>query len=564
MNVLPINRIIRVFFLSLERCVTLNITTMADQLNEKWFATYPFVPLQDIVVKTVKKTEGKGKNKKVVEEREERKLQFVKQLLFGDYIQVCVEDGAYVTETLDGVEYVKVHCRNADGYLRWDQMQKERPVEVNFIDVGQGDGCHIVTSDDKHFLVDAGKGSNMYRFLKWRFNLRSPKNKAPGFTVVITHSDEDHYKGFKDLFEKAKPKETQEGASEGEENTPQIRIKKIYHNGIVEGSGKVAEALGTVVTQGGKTYITDLCDTDADYKKRVQDLESGLVKDKDGDVIPIGKYIEMLKLTDAPKTALRAGTEDKPVYLYNKNGTTMEIMGPIAEEIDGKPALPYFGSTGKTKNGHSVIIKLTVGHLRLLLGGDLNMEAENYLLKKYSGKDVQAIVKDLKKKLKPAARTTKETELEEAIQDAQKYLKVDIAKSCHHGSDEFTSEFLRVLNPLATVISSGDEESYCHPRPDTLGTIGKYSRGHRPMIFSTELARSGKEFLKLDKLDLSSQKKNERVVTVYGMINVRTDGNRVIFAQKLEQKATNGYTWDIHKLEWNEEKGDFELVGAKE
>ena len=48
-----------------------------------------------------------------------------------------------------------------------------------------------------------------------------------------------------------------------------------------------------------------------------------------------------------------------------------------------------------------------------------------------------------------------------------------------------------------------------------------------------------------------------------GKNKVRTDGNRVIFAQKLERKATNGYTWDIHKLEWNEKKGEFELVGAK-
>lgn len=211
---------------------------MADQIKEKMFAAYPFVPLQDIVVKTVQKTEGKGKNKVVVEEKKERKLQFVKQLLFGDYIEVCVENGAYVTETMDGKEYYKVHCRNADGYLLWEQMQEERPVEINFIDVGQGDGCHIVTSDDKHFLVDAGKESNMYRFLKWRFNLRSPKNKAPGFTVVITHSDEDHYKGFKEIFEKAKPVEQPEGTPEEEKKTPQIRIKKIYHNGMIEGGGK--------------------------------------------------------------------------------------------------------------------------------------------------------------------------------------------------------------------------------------------------------------------------------------------------------------------------------------
>ena len=538
---------------------------MADQIKEEMFATYPFVPLQDIVVKTVKKTEGKGNKKVVVEEKQERKLQFVKQLLFGDYIKVCVENGAYVTETMDGKVYYKVHCRNADGYLLWEQMQEERPVEINFIDVGQGDGCHIVTSDDKHFLVDAGKESNMYRFLKWRFNLRSPKNKAPGFTVVITHSDSDHYKGFNTIFEKAKPIDQPEGTPDEEKKTPQIRIKKIYHNGMIEGSGNVAEALGTVVTQDGKTYITDLCDTNDDFKKRVEEIESGQIKDKKGEEINAGNYIGLLKETEAPKKALRVETIGKPVYLYNnKKGTTMEIMGPVAEMIDGKPALPYFGSAGKTKNGHSVIIKLTVGHLKLLLGGDLNMEAENYLLQKYSGKDVAAIVKKLKKNLKPEERTKKEAEFQEAIDKAREYLGVDIAKSCHHGSDEFTSEFLQVLNPLATVISSGDDESYCHPRPDTLGTIGKYSRGHRPMIYSTELARSGKEFLKLDKLDLSSQKKNERVVTVYGMINVRTDGNRVIFAQKLERKATNGYTWDIHKLEWKEEKNEFVLVGAKE
>ena len=151
-----------------------------------------------------------------------------------------------------------------------------------------------------------------------------------------------------------------------------------------------------------------------------------------------------------------------------------------------------------------------------------------------------------------------------AIEKARLYLGADIAKSCHHGSDEFTSEFLQALSPIATVISSCDEESYCHPRPDTLGTIGKYSRGHRPMIYSTELARSGKEFIELEKLDLSAQKKKERVVTVYGMINVRTDGNRVIFAQKLEKKSQSGETWDIHQMEWSEKLKDFELKGFKE
>ena len=108
---------------------------------------------------------------------------------------------------------------------------------------------------------------------------------------------------------------------------------------------------------------------------------------------------------------------------------------------------------------------------------------------------------------------------------------------------------MEILGPVAQDIDG------THPRPDTLGTIGKHSRGERSLIFSTELARSGKEFVDIKKLN--TQKSRERVVTVYGMINVRTDGEKVIVAQKLEKPAKDR-NWDIHKLEWNEEKGVFE------
>ena len=115
-----------------------------------------------------------------------------------------------------------------------------------------------------------------------------------------------------------------------------------------------------------------------------------------------------------------------------------------------------------------------------------------------------------------------------------------------------------MLNPIVTVISSGDEESFSHPRPDTLGAIGKHSRGDRPLIFSTELARSTPEFIELSKLK-DSPAKRERVVTVYGMINVRTDGEYVVIAQKLEKPAGKS-NWDIHRLKWNEKKKEFEYL----
>ena len=497
---------------------------MAAKIKTVGYATYPTVKIQ--------KLENDPKTGKP-------KLTFIKELLFGDYMKLSVKDDAYETvfvgEGKKREEYIKVHCRNVTGYIKMSEVQFDRPLEVNFIDVGQGDGCHIVTPDDKHFLIDAGKSDNMYRFLKWRFNLNSPQNKAPGFTVVISHSDTDHYQGFGSIFAK----------TQGDD--PQIKIKKVYHNGMVEGSGSSLDSLGTVITAGGQKYITDLCDFDDDYRERLYHVKAGT-------------YINTIKKTDAPKEAVRKGSDP----IYKKGDMTMEIMGPAAVDIDGKAALPSFGDAGKTKNGHSVVVKLTIGHLRLLAGGDLNTESEYHLIKAYSGIDVAALKKDLEsKKLTAEARAEKEAKIAEAIAKANEFLGVDIAKSCHHGSADFSSEFLQVLNPIATIISSGDEEPHCHPRPDTLGTIGKYSRGARSLIFSTELARSGKEFLELKDLKISAQKKKERVVTVYGMINVRTDGNKVIIAQKLES-AAKGRNWDIHKMEWNEAKGEFEYITEKE
>ncbi|MBR4134837.1 MAG: MBL fold metallo-hydrolase [Bacteroidales bacterium] len=482
------------------------------------YAVYPSVSLMGF------KIDSKTKKKK---------FSFIKELLFGDYIKPYIENNDYVrikvTEKNEEVEYVKVRCRNADGYIKESEMQAERILEVNFIDVGQGDGCHVVTPDDKHFLIDAGGSDNMYRYLKWRFNLKTAKVAPPPFSIVISHSDADHYGGFGQIFNKT------DGTAQ------QFSIKKVYHNGMVEASGSKLDSLGTEITYNKHKYITDLCDTDKDYQNRLKKIEKA------------GNYITLLEKTSAPKEALRLGS--KPIY--DKNNMKMEIMGPVAINIDGKDALPVIDSNkGKTKNGHSVIIKLTIGHLRLFLGGDLNTESEYHLIHHYSGIDVNDIKKKLKgKSLKENKRKELEAQLEEAILKARESLGADIAKSCHHGSADFTSEFLQVLNPIVTVISSGDEEPHVHPRPDTLGTIGKFSRGERSLIFSTELARSSKEFVELQKSN--STKKRERTVTVYGMINVRTDGEKVIIAQKLEKPAA-GRSWDIHKLEWNEEKGAFE------
>jgi hypothetical protein len=109
---------------------------------------------------------------------------------------------------------------------------------------------------------------------------------------------------------------------------------------------------------------------------------------------------------------------------------------------------------------------------------------------------------------------------------------VDIAKSCHHGSSDFTVEFMSLVSPWASVISSGDNESFSHPRADAIGCAGKYARGARPLVFSTELARS---------TDLKKGK------ILFGMINCRCNGKDIYMSQMKEAGADSDL-WDSYQV----------------
>jgi hypothetical protein len=54
----------------------------------------------------------------------------------------------------------------------------------------------------------------------------------------------------------------------------------------------------------------------------------------------------------------------------------------------------------------------------------------------------------------------------------------------------------------------------------------------------------------------------ERSVAVYGAINLRTDGEKVVMAQKLERPRPNGEKWDVHLLE-PDESGELVYVGEE-
>lgn len=428
--------------------------------------------------------------------------------------------------------WVEVHARGCDGWVPESGVQEERLLEVVFVDIGQGDGALVVTPDDRCLLVDAGVGDNMYRFLRWRFG----KFKKPFrfHAAVISHPDEDHYGGFAPLFAE-----------------PNVRFGTVYHNGIVEQTG--SGGLGPTTRRGRRSFLSGLVRDGAELAALLGDEARWKGK----------KYPTMLA------GALADGKADDFRMLSHADGRLpdfdgalrFEVLGPVTEAgDDGRPWLRKLGSKGETKNGHSVVLRAVYRDVSILLGGDLNIPAEHHLLAHHTG-------------LPSPPRTLEEREA--LIAAARRVFAVDVAKVCHHGSADFTSEWLDALNPLASVISSGDDEPHAHPRADTLGTLGRHSRGPRPLVFSTEVGRSAKETIKrpealreryrelmrrlrnattdaertrIEKAHEKELQKIERSVAVYGAVNVRTDGRQVVIAQKLERPRGTS-KWDIYRLE---------------
>ena len=475
------------------------------------------------------------------------------------------------------VGMIPVRVRGVSGYMHGEDLQKDQLLEIVFVDVGQGDGALLVTPDDKKFVIDAGVSDNMFEYLRWRFT-GFEKAHTDFDGLIITHPDKDHYFGFNGLID--------------DQN---VQAAHIWHSGIVEQFAVTAsgeQSTRNSVLLGSKTnnddndqgFLTGLIETDDALKQHLSNQDRWIKKTS-------GKPKQYPDLLNSALIALADNGErrfpditmlstahgeitDDQSYLPgfgpdNATECVIEIIGPVVEpDIQGAARLRTFTgtpiekttalNTGKTKNGHSVLLKLTYKNARVLFGGDLNSPAEMFLLHHYTGLPVYD------------AGAVTDADIVEA---GRPVFGADISKACHHGSADFTDVFLSCINPAATVISSGDNESHAHPRSDTLGAIGHHGRGHRSLIFSTELARSTKEFseredspwFKAHKLETKAKTESDAIekakliaeakelneqdkktnVTVYGSINLRSDGDKIVLAYMLE-KPSRSRRWDVY------------------
>ena len=464
----------------------------------------------------------------------------VRDLLWGDRVQVLQQAGGGMTK-------VRARHRTDEMYVKTAALNGEPLLEFYFIDVGQGDGVLIVTPDRKHILIDGGyprakqnTGKSAADFVDWKFFHDYRKDTIALDAMICSHNDEDHYGGLADLLDVT---QTDELDCDG------VTVEKFYHAGLSWWRTPThSRTLGATTKVGQRSYFTDLL---ASRTSAINGLR--------GDANPKlqgmwGRFIKKVTETASrgggktpfQRLSQSAGNLDQ----FNHNGLNINVMGPI-ETATGSGAglrrLP--GKPGQNTNGHSVLLRVDYKDVRVLLTGDLNQNSQRLLLDAYRGRE--------------------------------EIFMADVAKACHHGSDDVSFEFLSAVKPAVTVISSGDAEGHDHPRPSVIAASGitgyltiKDDRIQTPLVYSTELARSvslgdpnrldvpklgggsdtvrGQRFADT-RVHFNEQKpgalrptKRSRKLArtyvvagqVYGLVNIRTDGNKILCATMNEGNAS--------------------------
>lgn len=399
--------------------------------------------------------------------------------------------------------------------------EQNKVLKLDFVDVQQGDGSAIETPGGRLVLIDGGDNQLFARYLASRYRGSSPSAPREVDAIVVTHGDADHFAGLTEIH-----------VSEQNSNPLKrlfIRPRRVFHNGLVKRPSSVptGRALGRTRKVGQATIITG--------------LESNLLNVADKQLNrPFKDWKRALAAFNARGEIefrrLQIGDADAFSFL-EPEGIEVEVLGPIPTKAGSVTGLKFLGeprrgprlghpsvtrdpfvgkSVSHTINGHSIVLRLTYGDWRFLYAGDLNEEAEGELLAAHKAGRIN--------------------------------LEADVLKVPHHGSADFSPDFLGAVRPVVSVVSSGDESArkeYIHPRATLISALGKHARSAEPVLFVTELVA----FFEVEGWVVPEQHEDARFGevadhggparkrkapffafsrTAYGLVQARTDGKRLL------------------------------------
>lgn len=452
-----------------------------------------------------------------------KKENFVATLFWGDEVRVTGPGKVELARRAWDAAKTKYVTQVTECALPKGTRFRDEPLlKVRFIDVGQGDGAIVETRDGDFVLIDGGEEEHLRRYINVAFGDVLRSKPLACAAIVITHGDADHFAGLTRVVNASRTP-----------NSPMVTAKLVLHNGLVK---RPSPAASNAKTAFGATRIVDQI---AYATELVDDPRDVAAKNRNSPFNDWAAALDRLDSVSAGLKVRRVGYGDDPFAPLNTDRFSIKVLGPIVDTVGGKPALRLLRTPGggglsasHTINGHSIVLKLTYGNVRFLFGADLNEESEERLLTHATAEGIS--------------------------------LAAEILKVPHHGSADFSPRMLEAVKPVVSVVSSGDEnetKEYIHPRAGLVGALGKYSRAtvEKPLIYVTEMVAF---FQRLGTIEMRSIAKNtgkpaknaQRITnayrkTVFGIVHVRTDGERVLVAThsgKDDQKES--YAFHVDKL----------------
>jgi beta-lactamase superfamily II metal-dependent hydrolase len=411
-------------------------------------------------------------------------------LLWGDEVSDAVDagDGKHVLGTAHGHRGL-VAKRDL-------QTQPLELLELYVIDVGQGDAILFRTPDKAWHLMDGGPpksksllGEGARSFLAWKFGADLALNTVPLHTVFLSHSDFDHFGGLTDILRSDFPPNPRTG-----QNPLSTTVEHFLHAGIAKyktaGLGEMDKRIPAERLLDGRASFEhppfELAKEYGAFAKAAVDVRNAA-----------GGNPRIRRVTVNSSVPGYAPAANSPF--------SMRLLGPAPDPAGG---LPWLQDSAHTVNGNSIVLRLDYDKVRVLLTGDINAVAQRHLLAHVDPGHFQA----------------------------------DVIKACHHGAEDIDPSFTMAVGPRVTVVSSGDNETYSHPRPAALGGYAYYGRrsfmtqaesdteAQPPLMYATEIARS----IKTEALAVAGRSVTAIEQVIFGLVNVRTDGRKIVCAVRDE------------------------------
>jgi hypothetical protein len=382
--------------------------------------------------------------------------------------------------------------------------------------------------------------------------------------VLVTHGDADHFLGLTEI-----PKSEELTGKSSEWKRLFIHPQRVYHNGLVKRPEKDGQKKRKETEMLGATQTVKDPKSNKEIRL-ITELATSLLEVDDKQMNEpfrawknaLATYNERGKKKGKPEIEFRhlqKGDNDAFDFLKDED-IKVEVLGPIPTEIDGVEGLKFLGNPPKgprigheslnldeegfsgesashTINGHSIVFRLSYGQFNFLFTGDLNDEAARTLTRAHNSGELN--------------------------------LQAEVFKVPHHGSADFSAALLQAVSPVISIISSGDEtarKEFIHPRATIVGALGKYSRLEEPLIFVTELVAffqleglTRPELHEFDDKNVCLVKDGVAVLakkarkaffafsrTVYGIVKIRTDGNRLlVYTDSGQNNLKEAYAYEV-------------------